>query len=864
MVLLVALLAGVSDKLGHTRYSDATGVAGELTAGHSLGQTFTARHDGLSGVELQLATYAHTLSGTVVLHLRRSVGDATDLATVRLPADEVADNVWHRFSFPPIPGSGVQGYYVELEDIGGAPGNAVTAYWAMGHGDPYPYGQATQDRRPLPGDLAFGLDYDAPPWALLADAVSGMAAQLPAWGPSALSLAGLAACLLLGLILWGAAHGWFGGTRRRRTLLGALLGGFALAHGAVWALVVPPWQGPDEFSHYAYSALLAAGFDPSDNGPAAQQERARIEHSILAAMDARDFTRSVSWYGAPGGSAAGFITPASNGGASTMFVETRQPPLYYWPAALALRAGGGPDRVPPDLGLYLARAVSVLLGAVVVVAAWGCALLLAPGAGETPAIRLALPLAVALLPMRAFVDGMANNDVLAELLVSALALFCLQLTRARPLCRAWLATSGAGLLLAAAGFAVKATAALASPVLWAGAALAALAVRRSPLATRHPPFAPRQVLWLGVGLVSVGLALLAAWAWDDGFDRRGMQVAWYTEYGQRAPRIAATDAHSGSYVTGLAAGREVFQRLNLPGGHPAYTLTFRIWARAAPGARPGNLTVTVDDGTRALSPVTGMVPMLSAWQEISATATVPADLAFIRCIVRADAPAQLSDAALEPAASGPAPPAPRLYNAAMQEPGAQLRRDSALGRLLTRLPSQMESAEIADTLANRQPFDVGSVVRLYLDSGYRSYWGWFGWLVTELQLPELYYQVIGLLVAAAVAGWGVALARRQVPGGLRAFALITAVTAAWMVAAIVARYLRQRAWWGYLDLPQGRYLFVLIVPMVWLGLAGLRGWVGLLPAGARRWAAWTGLAGLVYLDLYALLVLIVPYFYGRF
>ena len=135
---LVTVWLAMTGVLRQTYYGSANGVAGELVEGRTAGQTFRAQHDGLSAVDLQLATYSHRLGGVVVLHLRQDVTHTVDLATVRLPGAAIADNAWTRFAFPPIPNSRGQSYYVELEHQGGRPGAALTAYWWLGAGDPTP------------------------------------------------------------------------------------------------------------------------------------------------------------------------------------------------------------------------------------------------------------------------------------------------------------------------------------------------------------------------------------------------------------------------------------------------------------------------------------------------------------------------------------------------------------------------------------------------------------------------------------------------------------------------------------------------------------------------------------------------------
>jgi hypothetical protein len=869
-VAILALPAVVRDataQLQQTRYGDGTTVIGELRAGHSAGQTFRAQHDGLAAVELRLATYARVNPGTVVLHLRQDVTHTLDLATVRVAAGDLADNAWQRFAFPPIAHSAGREYYVELEHPGAAPGEAITVYWTAQAGDPYPYGRATADRAPLDGDLAFGLDYAAPPSALWTDLARTLAAQIPARLVWVLIGAAALGTLLLAILLTGATRGWFGGRPARQALLGVLLAGCALAHGLVYMTVVPPWQGPDEFAHYAYAATLAAGALPTDTSPAAREARARIEANILAAMDARGFTRFVDWYPAPGGPAAAFVTQP---GGSTMYWETRQPPLYYQLAAGLLRAySADPAGVPADIGLYLVRLTSVLWSTLVVVLAWGCARLLAPG----PRFRMlwvALPLTILLLPQRAFIDSMTNNDVLAELAGALLAFVLFAAVGLRRL-RLWSATGLLGLGLPAflLGLAAKlSTMATPGAVLWVGGVATVLGRTGVRL---NPPRA-RGVPWLIAGgaalLVLAGGAAVVA----TGFGRPGVALAWTLAPDRPATQVKVADAHAGSAVLLLPAQALGEQRVALPAGHPAGQFTFRVWARPAPGAAPGRLTINLAAESVPLTGTAGVLTMADAagWQPVTATATIPPGLTVVRALLQADTATQVDDARLQvdgwPATMG----AVVLRNPSMEEAALAVRPDSALGRLLARLPAALQADLTLETLVNPQAFDKAAIVGAYLGDEFRSYWGWFGWLGGRLQLPSGQYALWAAVCGVALLGWGSgwwtrprSTPRVRVLGGLVLLALGSAV------AVSLARQMMLLATSGFHDFPQGRYLFVLIVPVTWLLLVGLtRAALCCGPWRVRlalvRWGAWLGLGGLLYLDLYALVAILLPYYYGRF
>lgn len=158
-------------------------------------------------------------------------------------------------------------------------------------------------------------------------------------------------------------------------------------------------------------------------------------------------------------------------------------------------------------------------------------------------------------------------------------------------------------------------------------------------------------------------------------------------------------------------------------------------------------------------------------------------------------------------------------------------------------------------LAALQAPGIGAALAEFLWRMHQSFWGSFGWQL--INLPPLLYLALAAVAAVAVAGVlrRVAAARTTAiqRGGLLTYG----------VAVIVAIGAALAFFAAYLDLPgapapQGRYLFVTMVPLAVLLAAGLGAW---LPDGRRAAAlqAWFGL--LVGFDLLVLLALVGPYFY---
>jgi hypothetical protein len=93
------------------------------------------------------------------------------------------------------------------------------------------------------------------------------------------------------------------------------------------------------------------------------------------------------------------------------------------------------------------------------------------------------------------------------------------------------------------------------------------------------------------------------------------------------------------------------------------------------------------------------------------------------------------------------------------------------------------------------------------------------------------------------------------------------------VAVGFARQMTLLAFGTVASYPQGRYLFVLMIPLAWLLLVGLyaawqasrEAWgqaTGVRRIAPSRWGVWLWANALLFLAAFALLGLMLPFYYG--
>lgn len=140
--------------------------AGPLIPGHSFGQTFVAQHNGLSKVEVVVATYTAKLpSGDLVLHLCDYPDIRHEIASVTVPASAIQDNSYIGLQFAPIRNSGAKTYYLYVETHN-IPSKYALTVWRS-DGDIYAGGRFFVDGHPTDTDSRFRDFYTGPPSAAM-------------------------------------------------------------------------------------------------------------------------------------------------------------------------------------------------------------------------------------------------------------------------------------------------------------------------------------------------------------------------------------------------------------------------------------------------------------------------------------------------------------------------------------------------------------------------------------------------------------------------------------------------------------------------------------------------------------------------
>jgi hypothetical protein len=872
----------------HRRYEAQNGITGQILAGGSFGQTFVARYDGLSSIEVRIATYgrqADLQRATLVMHLRPGPDSNQDVASVSLPPSVVLEeNGWYRFSFPAITGSRGHTYYVEIDSPDGTVDNSLALFWFKPNplGDPYRDGAAYRDGRLTKADLPFGVGYSASPvnvWKGMLGSASVNSSSVVLGFLLVVATLGIGWSLVyLPRILRGP------GLRRRWLIRWSLPFALAVAfvYGLLFMLIMPPWQGPDEYSHFGYAVLLDTHNLDDRQVEALDLDNKDRDHALIEAVNAsadrHDFTRLFLGSVAPG-------APTEVG--RTIFQQNRQPATYYLLCALGLRVAralGAPadPYTNPEAALMAMRAVSLLLGLVVVALAWLAGALLSR-AGD-PWLMLLLPITVALLPMHTFMATVVNNDVLAEVAVSALFVSLVALLRWPGGLRGW-SLAAFSTALTFATIASKSTATVAALPLLTGGLLiwiGTLVFRRWRAKGRSLRAATALCLLLSAFSLLVAVLL--------GFEHQDSRAAgWFTSLNpiQRVDRVRSNTAHEGSYVVQLdeAGGHSALQDVVPPVFHPALDVEFSGWARLSPGqlitsTQVVTAQVAIMEGERVAGTITATLEPNAAWVRLSTEGKISASAERVRLVLAAtggQANVQFDDMSLDARGTVVSWNDP-IYRPLLVNPSAE-DSPTVLRDVVNRLvPAEVRG--MADVLANPQPFNKGALWRDYAYYQYRSFWGSFGWL--SIYLPSLFYTLLDILILLALVGLAVhavravtAIRRR----GWSEWSWLGLVSLLALLVAVIAGFAKQTsllAYAGQPAYPQGRYLLVLIAPIAWLLLLGLREIRRLIEHQVRRvslalgtrysvlgtQAVWLWGNALLFFAVYSLFALVLPFYYG--
>lgn len=186
-------------------------------------------------------------------------------------------------------------------------------------------------------------------------------------------------------------------------LLGLLLLLTAL-RGALYIAFIPPWQSPDEPTHFEYVSVLASGANPLRPRPDPELQR-----RVIRSMDRFDYWRLV------------FVDrpePLPETFRSAPFLSVapsqlhKNPPLYYLLAAGFLRLGR-PDSLLA--GMYLLRVISLLFTLLTVAVVFAAAREFAPG---EHVFQLAAAAFAAFLPQFMVIGTSVSPDPLINLIGS--------------------------------------------------------------------------------------------------------------------------------------------------------------------------------------------------------------------------------------------------------------------------------------------------------------------------------------------------------------------------------------------------------------------------------------------------------------
>ena len=918
-LLLVAVIISFAHlAISHKRVDWANAVVGPLEAGagfpalarESAGQSFVSRYPNLSGIEVLLGTYGRGSNpdkATLLLKVRREPGDGPVLATSVLPPRRgVAENSWYTFTFAPIQDSQDKSFYFEITSPDGTPQNALTLYWWQSDPDlptdPYVGGTVYLDGRAQSGDLTFGIYYTPTALEAFAQVARAASGNFP---PALMVLLLVMAGGLAGLLLFGVPsllrRPQSRGRLVRLTLPFVLL--VALVNGLLYLFLVPPWQGPDEHGHFVYAALLDRhGLDDGAVQRLEWWEGGKDRAEIVAlktvtwdSMRKHDWSHLLLGYPAPGATAF----PLGSDIVYTDFIwQTRQAPSYYWLSAAAFQVAraAGIEADPfsnPEGAMMIMRFVSLLLNLGVVALAWLAALLISPRRDSW--LRLLLPLALALLPMHTFIAVSGDNDISAELAVTALFVAAVALARWP---RGWRGVGFAALTLAltALCFVTKSTAVAAgatlaglSLALWAGRLLADLIHARL---RRGKVERATEALTVPLGLCSAFL-LLFALALIVTFEPEERAAGWETAIAsQRAPSVELTDAYQGAYAMQLEPGQATYQWIDLPRPHPAYSMTLALWARSPEeGGEPPQATLVVDErgrlpliGAETFAYTENSIPLTiteaSAWTPF--TLTVPVEPGHRKVLVQLKAGShrvQFDNLSLQAGgAQSGADGDGRGYALPLFNPSAETGTRKLRPLLDSIVPA--EQALMLDVLVNPQAYDRSAVMQRYAYRQFRSFWGNFGWV--SLPLPEALFHFIEALIVVALGGLLYWSARHVGRWGWREWLGLVALSS-FGIATVMgfAKQMAPISINGEHTDPAGRYLFVLMTPVVWLLLAGLGvawsavgGWwrrpanksVGTKGEVELRdpmpWGVWLLCLALFLFSAYCLLGLITPYYYG--
>jgi len=338
--------------------------------------------------------------------------------------------------------------------------------------------------------------------------------------------------------------------------------------GAAWALIVPPFQSPDENSHFGYAQEVAEKFElPGDADRKVFSTEAQLAHDrsnseqAAALLESKPEWSRAAYQRWQDENARLPDSARSDGGGPNP--ATTNPPLYYLYAAPAYVVAKGGDLFDR---LYLMRLWSALLLLVTATGAW---LLAGELFNRNRPLQLVAAAFAGLQPMVSFLSASLTPDALLYALWS-LALWL----GVRILKRGLTLAQGTALLaIVALAIVTKASSYALLPASLLALGIGLLRLRRAG----SPRVATIAVVALLALVVPVGGWLVTARA----LDRPAVnQVA--TNTGQQAPGLTSFNVRElGSYLWQFYLPRLSFQKQF--GGMPDLPV-YNVWLKTGWGA----------------------------------------------------------------------------------------------------------------------------------------------------------------------------------------------------------------------------------------------------------------------------------------
>lgn len=221
----------------------------------------------------------------------------------------------------------------------------------------------------------------------------------------------------------------------------------ATLSAACWSVITPPFQAPDEPSHFAYSQLLAeTGRLPTSNsGGVSQEEETIVKGLHQQQVEWHPESRTITSPAALSELHEDLTLPLNRVGAGGAGVAASEPPLYYALATIPYDLGSGGNLLDR---LELMRLLSALMAGLTALFVFLFVREALPGA---PWAWTAAALAAAITPLLGFTSGAVTPEAMFYA-VSAAIFYCLARAFRRGLTRRRAVAIG---LLSAVGFLTK-------------------------------------------------------------------------------------------------------------------------------------------------------------------------------------------------------------------------------------------------------------------------------------------------------------------------------------------------------------------------------------------------------------------------